>query len=698
MGLPNGVLKMVHAFGYGPESSFEEKCAVMRQELAELKSHGYDGIVTNVDYPNGYLQNEENWRILAQRLAMCREMGLRVWIYDEEGYPSGAAGTATLDQRPDLEAQALAAVHRVLLPGESARIPIPHGHLAPMGAFGFFFAGEQVTEQDLQQTPLRTAFTDGSYFFENTTQKKLFCLAFFTKHAFEGTHCQHNAFAIRRYIDIGHPDAGRVFVENTYRPYFERLTDFFRDGTIEAFFADESSYMGVYFNLLKKPRGIVHEIDPAIPLYAMVNWSHDLVRYFAATRGYCLTEELPWLFLGGSARAQRVRQDYYAAMTELAQQNFFQPLADFCAENGTRSSGHILLEERIRDHPLFQGSFFPLLKTMQVPGMDMLDSRPERIWKKAFTPLLVGSISRLHRDGVVMNEVSAHFQNKFSIPVSGRQIFTSLVMQHILGATLFTSYYHNTNDAILHKTPDDRTVLQAFQDVLRLTRPTEMPDVFLHYPIEAVTANTVTPVDVATVYDSILNEFTVPYPIDRADLAKNLQLTPLVPDGAAAKVRAVEASMENCMFTLMGRQVPFLFADTDTLTRHTPKQLVVYGNALNRELLELLPALTKKGCTVYCVGSCDAPLPAGVIRLEQADALPMRTILGGQQDGVVARWEQDRVLLANSDEEEKVLSLSGSNLSATELFSGEELPVTAQNDTSTFTIPPYGVVLATLNN
>ena len=105
-----------------------------------------------------------------------------------------------------------------------------------------------------------------------------------------------------------------------------------------------------------------------------------------------------------------------------------------------------------------------------------------------------------------------------------------------------------------------------------------------------------------------------------------------------------------------------------------------------------------RSCTVYCVGSCDAPLPAGVIRLEQADALPMRTILGGQQDGVVARWEQDRVLLANSDEEEKVLSLSGSNLSATELFSGEELPVTAQNDTSTFTIPPYGVVLATLNN
>lgn len=693
MRLPNGILKMVHQFSYDPDASFAEKVASMEQQLRDLRRKGYDGVVTNVEVANGYLKNEENWRLMEARARLCEELGLRLWIYDEHGYPSGAAGTMTLDSDPSMEALALAAVHKVLAPGQTAEISIPHGHLEAMGAFGYYFDGETVTGQDLAQKAIRVPFENGTFRFANNTDQKLFCLCFFTKPAFEGTHCQHNAFSIRRYIDIGHPNAGKAFVENTYAPYYERLAPYFRSGTIEAFFADESSYMGVYFNLKKKPREVQHPADPAVPLYAMVNWSSDLVRAFRETHGYCLTEELPWLFLGDSKHAQTVRQDYYTTLTALAQKNFFQPLADYCAAHGTRSSGHILLEERITDHPLFQGSFFPLLKTMHVPGMDMLDSRPERIWKKAFTALLVSSISRLHRDGVVMDEVSAHFQNKFSVKVEPQHIYTSLVLQHIFGATLFTSYYHDDNDAILHTVPGGRTVLQAVQEVLKLTQQPETPAVALHYPIEAVMANTVSPVDIATVYDSILNEFVIPYPIDRADLDKDLTLTPLVESDARDRAKAVEQTMECCMFRLMDRQVPFLFVDTESLRSHTPEQLVVYGNSLTDQLRELLPELQAKGCTVYCVGSCDAPLPAGVIPVADAAELPFRSGSAGTP-GVAALWNKGCVLLSNSENCEKKLVLDGVVTDATELYSQNSLCVTAENGSSSFVIPPYGVVLA----
>ena len=119
MKLTNGILKIVHGFNYAPDASFEKKCAVMRETLTDLKEKGYDGIVTNVDIAvayadaaanpgteNGYLRSEESWNVLVKRMDICRELGLRVWIYDEEGYPSGAAGTLTLDARPDLEALA----------------------------------------------------------------------------------------------------------------------------------------------------------------------------------------------------------------------------------------------------------------------------------------------------------------------------------------------------------------------------------------------------------------------------------------------------------------------------------------------------------------------------------------------------------------------------------------------------------------
>ena len=704
MKLPNGILKIMHGFNYAPDASFEKKCAVMRETLTDLKEKGYDGIVTNVDIAvayadaaanpgteNGYLRSEESWNVLVKRMEICRELGLRVWIYDEEGYPSGAAGTLTLDENPDLEALALVAVHHVLQPDQSVTIPLPHGHLEPIGAFGFCFDGPQLMQEDLLQTPVQVVFADG-YTFENKSGRQLLCLAFFTKHAFEGTHCQHNAFAVRRYIDIGHPDAGSAFAENTYRPYCTRLAPFFKDGTIEAFFADEPSYMGTYFNLKKVPRETVHPYDPEVPLYAMVHWSHDLVRYFEATRGYSLTEQLPWLFLGDTKHAKQVRQDYYAALTELAQQNFFQPLADLCEENGTRSSGHLPLEERITDHPLFPGDYFSIQKTMHIPGMDMLDSRPERIWKKAFNPLLISSISRIHRDGAVMDEASAYFQRKFSIPVSGQEIFTSLVLQHIFGATIFTSYYKDDEDAIHEKTPDGRTVLQAVREVLRQTELPKIPATFLHYPIESVNANTATPVDVAHVFNSILEEFTIPYPIDRADLDKELTLTPLVADTSRSRAKALETVMESCMFCLMDRQVPFLFADTQSLTAFTPEQLVVYADGLTEEIRALLPRLREKGCTVYCVGGTPAEAPEGTVWLPDAAALPMVSASAGTA-GVAALWNDRQVFLANSDNAGNEMTLDLAAASVTELFGNEPLPFAVQDGRTTFTIPPYGVAL-----
>lgn len=692
MKLPNGILKMVHTFDYRPEASFDEKAAAMERQLRQLRDKGYDGVVTNVDYTDGYLKNEENWRLMEARAELCRQLGMRLWIYDELGYPSGSADTITLDSDPDMEALALVAVHQVLAPGGSAEFAIPHGHMEAMGAFGYFFDGQQVTAADLECAPLRPSFENGVYRFANSSDRKLFCLGFFTKHAFEGTHCQHNAFSIRRYIDIGHPKAGPAFVENTYRPYYTRLEEYFRDGTVEAFFADESSYMGVYFNLKKKPRETVHPADPEVPLYAMVNWSRDLVAHIQETRGYLLTDWLPQLFMGDGTQAQKIRQDYYMALTELAQQNFFQPLADFCQAHGTRSSGHILLEERISDHPLFQGSFFSLLKTPQVPGMDMLDSRPERIWKKAFTPLLVKSISTLHRDGTVMDEVSAHFQNKFSVKVEPRHIFTSLVLQHIFGATLFTSYYHDENDAILHRTPDGRTVLRAVRDVLHLTRQPELPTVALHYPIERIMAHSVSPVDVARVFDSILNEFEIPYPIDRADLDKGLRLTPLVADTSRSRAKALESAMESCMFCLMERQVPFLFVDTETLGEYTPEQLVVYADGLTQELRAMLPRLRRKGCTVYCVGTAPEDVPEGALWLPDAAALPMASASAGAA-GVAALWNEGQVFLANSDSAEKELVLDLAAISVIELFGNEVLPFAVLDGKTTFALPPYGVAL-----
>ena len=156
---------------------------------------------------------------------------------------------------------------------------------------------------------------------------------------------------------------------------------------------------------------------------------------------------------------------------------------------------------------------------------------------------------------------------------------------------------------------------------------------------------------------------------------------------------AVEQVMESCMFRLMDRQVPFLFADTESLRSFTPEQLVVYENGLTDELRALLPELMKKGCKVYCIAGAGADLPEGVAFVADAAGLPFRSQSKGTA-GVAALWNEGCVLLANSDNSEKEMVLEGAIASATELYSQRSLPVTAAEGSSAFTLPPYAVVLA----
>lgn len=694
MKLPKGILKLIHSFPYADDAPFETKAAVIESRLCSVKEAGYDGVVLNVDFTDGYLKNEANWRLMEEKARLCKKHGLRLWLYDEKWYPSGAAGVQTLTDDPSLEAKALVAVHRVLLPGERAAIPLPHGHLQPMGAFAYAFAGEQVTEEDLSRPPLRPDYQSEGYVFQNESREKLFCLAFFTKPAFEGTHCQHNAASQRRYIDLAHPRAGAAFVKNTYEPYCRRLLPYLQDGTVEAFFMDEPSYMAVYFNLEKTPRLVNHLPDPAVPLYAMVNWSDGLEERYEEAYGDSLTDQLPFLFFSEGERARSLRRRFYQLLTELARKHFFLPIAQCCEKYSVLSSGHILLEERITDHPRYQGSFFSLLKTMHVPGMDMLDSLPERIWKKAFTPHLVSSISRRHREGDVMDEVSCHFQKKLGTPLSPRQLFTSLAIQHFFGVTLFHSYYEDGTDPILSPTPAGLSTLRAFSRLLKNSDPPLPPALLLHYPIESVMADTVSPVDVATVYDSLLNEYRLPYPLDRRDLKKDLSLTPLVKDASPRRALHTQSQMEAAMFALMDRQIPFGFIDTASLSEAVFETLVIYADAVEEELLALLPSLLKRGVTVYGLRG-SRPLPQGVIPLKDTDSLqalvPFPT--EGDTAGVAAMHTANRLYLANSTDREKTLRLTFSPSSAYEPYEDRPLPLQG----NTLTLPPYGVAVIEKN-
>lgn len=171
-------LQIIHGFdGLGKEIE------VVRRRLRDLRKLGIGGLVVNVS-SRDYLRSEEGWSFFLDCLGIAEELGFVLWLYDEEGYPSGAAGGLVLERNPDLEAIGLAR----FLEGGQPRYRI--------------------------------------------------------RRMYEGTHCTENVYKKRRYINILNEEAARTFIALTHEEYARRIPDI--GGKIRAIFTDEPSLMTTY--------------------------------------------------------------------------------------------------------------------------------------------------------------------------------------------------------------------------------------------------------------------------------------------------------------------------------------------------------------------------------------------------------------------------------------------------------------------
>ncbi len=174
------LLQMVHPFDNWAGTSEE----AIRERVRQAARIGIGGVVANVRFEN-YLRDDKAWETLQRGVRIAYEEGLRVWIYDEEGYPSGAAGGLVLDQAPSAEAQGL----------------------------------------------IRVKNAEGEIRYEVIT-------------LYEGTHATENFYKKRHYINILDPKAIATFLTVTHDRYARYLEPI--DRYVEAFFTDEPSLISVY--------------------------------------------------------------------------------------------------------------------------------------------------------------------------------------------------------------------------------------------------------------------------------------------------------------------------------------------------------------------------------------------------------------------------------------------------------------------
>lgn len=292
-------------------------------QLRDLKEKGFGGVFVHPrpGLITPYL-SEEWLSLFKQTVSLGRELGMKVWIYDENSYPSGFAGGLVPAARPEFARSGLKAT--VL------KSPSLAGVKAPVCLL------QQQSQEFLDITDRVRAgekgWPEGRYWlFEVVQQEPSPWYGGFT------------------YVDLMRPGVTEVFLHLTLDAYKKVAGEEF-GLTVPGTFQDEA------------------EIAPAGGAWA-VNYTPALLSEFSRRRGYDLLPELPSL-LEEVGDFQRVRHDFYLTCLELFVENWARPYYDYCSRNNLQLTGHYWEHDwpvpRINPDNMALGAYAHL------PGIDIL--------------------------------------------------------------------------------------------------------------------------------------------------------------------------------------------------------------------------------------------------------------------------------------------------------------------------------------
>lgn len=328
----------------------------LRRQIRLMKRMGLGGFFmhSRVGLDTPYLSNE--WFACIEACAdEARKQGMLAWLYDEDRWPSGAAGgLVTRDPRwrqRSLVMRELASPRELKWDDDTvaAFTARREGH----GARGV---------KRIPRGERPECLAEGETI-----------LAFAVELAPPSSW--YNGFT---YLDTLNPQAVRRFITVTHEAYRKRSGSHFGK-TIPGIFTDEPNHghrLG-RDNNTGAPQGIP--------------WTGGLPVAFRKRYGYDLLPHLVELFLNVDGRPfSQARWHYHDCVTHLFVDSFGRQIGEWCRANGLQFTGHVLMEDTLSQQTAVVGSAMRFYEHLQLPGMDLLTER----WRAYTTAKQVSSAAR----------------------------------------------------------------------------------------------------------------------------------------------------------------------------------------------------------------------------------------------------------------------------------------------------------------
>jgi len=306
---------------------------------------------------------------------VAKELGLKIWLYDEILWPSGYAGGEVLRENPELHARCLGReIHEVSGP-KSISLDLPEKTVTVI-----------ICQKKSGKTKI-ISWREWNIEKNGNRFKWQVPAGDWKVEIFYEQQCQfHPTFQETGYVDLLNPATVQKFIELTHEKYYRLMPEYFGD-PIAAIITDEP---GLYCDL--RP----YLINPgAVP------FTPKLFEEFKKIKKYDLRRYLPALWENIGEETIPVRVDFYDFLGQLFSKSYLEPLQKWCANHDIKLNIQPVHEETMKYDALLQGDYFQVMRYSDIPGCDEVYN-----WDRTnLTPKLASSAAHLLGENEIYCEV-----------------------------------------------------------------------------------------------------------------------------------------------------------------------------------------------------------------------------------------------------------------------------------------------------
>lgn len=302
------------------------------------------------------------WRDMDRIIDEAEKRGMKVWILDDDHFPTGHAAGHIAKYHPEMRGWQLVERHVDVMGPLKEALLTSGGTNDDHVLLGVYAYPRTGVGEDCAPEPI--CLTDGvrGNFLHFSVPKGCWRVFFLYRSRRGSDHAD--------YIDMLRPESVRVLIDAVYEPHFERYGDRFGT-TIAGFFSDEPSLGNGWYGPHSEDHGMYNR---RVGMHGLaLPWNDKIPKMMSDALGTDAEELLPALWFGLGERTPEIRHAYMDAVTKLYRDSFTRSLGDWCEAHGVQYIGHII--EDMNAHARLgcsAGHYFRSLDGQHMSGVDIV--------------------------------------------------------------------------------------------------------------------------------------------------------------------------------------------------------------------------------------------------------------------------------------------------------------------------------------